>query len=159
MIGSLSGHPHSSVRYVGGRNRLSPLASSSRYRSATYRSTGDPSSLRPSSLTRWASSGFRSAGAVSNPAIRLASIVARGDRPRHDVAARLRRLRPRYRRTAATQRPLLHPIEPQAVVEQHLALGGIGDVLSPEQGGDRPGVRVSVVARLADEQRVEVQGG
>src|SRR5438093_4360571 len=91
MIGSSSGHPHSSVRYVGGRNRLSPLASSSRYRSATYRSTGDPSSLRPSSLTRWESSGFRSAGAVSNPAI--VSMLARPPRPGQRAASTLGRRR------------------------------------------------------------------
>src|SRR5207245_7626290 len=60
----------------------------------------------------------------------LGSVVPRGDRPRHRVAARLRRLGPRDGRATAAERRLVHVVEAQAVVEQHLALGGIGDVLS-----------------------------
>src|SRR5262249_27667501 len=89
--------------------------------------------------------------------LRQASVVPRGDRPRHYVPPCFYRLRPRHRGAAATKRGLLHAVKAQAVVEQHLALGRIGHVLSPEQGGDGPGVWVAVVARLAHEERVEVQ--
>src|SRR5438093_8826133 len=146
MIGSSSGHPHSSVRYVGGRNRLSPLASSSRYRSATYRSTGDPSSLRPSSLTRWESSGFRSAGAVSNPAI--VSMLARPPRPGQRAASTLGR----RRELSANS-----PASPELVLNLTLtasslpSLPGLG--AQPWSCSDRPALIETRATRSRQSQR------
>src|SRR2546430_10431026 len=76
-------------------------------------------------------------------------------RPR--PAARFLRLRTRHRHAATAELRLVHLVEAEAVVEQHLALGGVGNVLPTEQRRDGPGIRIAVVARLADEQRVEVE--
>src|SRR3989454_6944513 len=82
----------------------------------------------------------------------------RGDRSRHRGPAWLRGLRARNRHAAAAELAFVHVVETQAVVEQHLALGGVGHVLPPEQGGDGPGIGMAVVARLAAEERVEEIG-
>src|SRR5205823_7282106 len=63
--------------------------------------------------------------------------LARGHRPRHRSEARFRRLGPRHRHAATTELRLVHQVEVQAVVEQHLALRGVGNVFPAEQRRDR----------------------
>src|SRR5262249_2657170 len=83
--------------------------------------------------------------------------LTRGDAARPRGAARFLGLGTGNRHPAAAELGLVHAVEAQAVVEQHLALGGVRHVFSSEERGDGAWIRMAVVSRLADEERVEVE--